>query len=134
MDWAATLLGLDRVFMNSSGVGGGAIQVRTNALFTLPLTTVSRQTTASDSALIAIVAARASYQREYPTVKAEDLVIYTTTQTHSLGAKASLVLGLKVREIEVAMEDQLALRGEALRSALEEDTRGGLHPFVLSEI
>ena len=92
------------------------------------------QTTASDSALIAIVAARASYQRAHPVVKAEDLVIYTTTQTHSLGAKASLVLGLRVREIEVAMEDQLALKGKALRSALEEDGRSGLHPFVLSEI
>lgn len=83
---------------------------------------------------IAVVAARFSYQRDHPYVKAENLIIYTTTQTHSLGAKAGLVFGLKVREINVRLEDQLALRGQFLRTALEEDTRNGLHPFILSEL
>jgi aromatic-L-amino-acid decarboxylase len=92
------------------------------------------QSTASDSALIAVVAARSSYQRDHPDVKFEDLIIYATTQTHSLGAKAGLVFGIKVREIEVRLEDQLALRGNDLRTALEEDTRQGLHPFILSEL
>ena len=53
------------------------------------------QSTASDAALVAVVAARSKYQREYPGAKTEDLVIYTTTQTHSLGLKAGLVLGLE---------------------------------------
>lgn len=78
-----------------------------------------------------MVAARSLYQRNHPDVKTENLVIYTTTQTHSLGAKTGLVLGLKVRAIEVKLEDRLSLRGSALRKALEEDTRKGLHPFVL---
>jgi len=92
------------------------------------------QTTASDSALTAVVAARSSYERDHPYVKAEKLIIYTTTQTHSLGAKAGLVFGLKVREIDVKLEDQLALRGQDLRTALQEDTQNGLHPFILSEL
>jgi len=29
MDWAANLLGLDRIFTNASGIGGGVIQVST---------------------------------------------------------------------------------------------------------
>ena len=65
-----------------------------------------------------------------PISKLEDLVIYTTTQTHSLGSKAGLVLGLQVRAIDVAY-DGFALRGKALREALEEDARIGRKPFIL---
>lgn len=90
------------------------------------------KTSASDSVLVAIVAARSLYQKTHPDAKMEDLVIYTTTQTHSLGLKAGLVLGLQVRAIEVSHDDQLALRGKALRDALEEDTRKGLRPFIIS--
>lgn len=61
----------------------------------------------------------------------DDLVIYTTTQTHSLGVKAGLVLGLAVRDLPVKAEDHFALRGETLRIALEEDEKRGRKPFVL---
>lgn len=70
----------------------------------------------------------------HPGTKHEDLVIYTTTQTHSLGLKAGLVLGVPCRALEVAPEDNFALRGLTLRTALEEDSKRGKHPFVLGEI
>lgn len=54
-------------------------------------------------------------------------------QTHSIGAKACLILGLAFRAIEVKAEDGYALRGEALRAAIEEDEAKGLVPFMLSE-
>jgi aromatic-L-amino-acid decarboxylase len=92
-----------------------------------------QQSTASDSALIAVVAARSLYQREHPDVKLEDLAIYTTTQTHSLGLKAGLVLGLSVRALEVQAEDGFSLRGETLRQALEDDEKQGKRPFILSK-
>ncbi|TFK74562.1 hypothetical protein BDN72DRAFT_664561 [Pluteus cervinus] len=114
MDWAAKLLGLGPAFWNSSGVGGGCIQ-----------------STASDAALIAIVAARSLYQRTHPDVELDKLVIYTTTQTHSLGLKAGLILGLQVRALEVTSGDKFGLRGETLRKALEADTKAGKHPFIL---
>jgi aromatic-L-amino-acid decarboxylase len=69
-----------------------------------------------------------------PEVLVEQLVLYTTTQTHSLGKKAGLVLGLNVRALEVTSEDNYALRGETLRSALMEDALAGLHPFILGAI
>ena len=80
---------------------------------------------------MAIVAARTRYLRDHPNTKFEDLVIYTTSQTHSLGAKAGVVLGLQVRVIDVAHDDQFALRGKSLRDALEEDARIGRKPFIL---
>ncbi|KAI0826139.1 pyridoxal phosphate-dependent transferase [Irpex lacteus] len=114
MDWAARLFGLADHFLNSSGVGGGVIQ-----------------TTASDSGLVAIVAARSLYTSRNPNAKLEDLIIYTTTQTHSLGVKAGLVLGLECRALEVTAEDKFALRGNTLKNAIEEDEARGKHPFVL---
>lgn len=77
-------------------------------------------------------AARARYVHEHPDAKLEDLVIYTTTQTHSLGVKAGLVLGLQVRALEVTPEDEYSLRGETLRQALAEDLSGGKRPFITS--
>ena len=89
------------------------------------------KTTASDSGLVAIVAARSLYTSKHPEANLKDLVIYTTTQTHSLGIKAGLVLGLECRALEVTPEDKYALRGETLKKAIEEDEARGKHPFVL---
>lgn len=91
------------------------------------------QTTASDSALTAVIAARSRYTRAHPDVPLNSLVIYGTSQTHSLGAKAALVLGLQFRAIEVFAENGYALRGDSLISAMEEDRKVGRHPFVISE-
>ncbi|KXN87356.1 Aromatic-L-amino-acid decarboxylase, partial [Leucoagaricus sp. SymC.cos] len=114
MDWAADLLGLHKDFFNSSGKGGGTIQ-----------------TTASDSALTAAVAARSLYSRAHPDVPHESLVVYTTTQTHSLGLKAGKILGLNVRALEVEAADGYALRGSVLKAALGDDLKNGKHPFIL---
>jgi aromatic-L-amino-acid decarboxylase len=94
---------------------------------------LERQTTASDSALVAVAVARSRYQRLYPDVSLKNLIIYTTTQTHSLGIKAGLILGIAVRAIEVDAHNNYALRGSELNKALEEGVADGKHPFVLSE-
>jgi aromatic-L-amino-acid decarboxylase len=59
------------------------------------------------------------------------LVMYGTTQTHSIGAKAATVLGLSFRAIEVHAKDAYSLRGDQLEAALKEDTAKGLIPFML---
>lgn len=64
---------------------------------------------------------------------AENLVIYGTTQTHSLGAKAALVLGLSFRALEVSKEDNYALRGSTLREAIDRDRASGRHPFIVRQ-
>jgi len=63
----------------------------------------------------------------------DKLVIYVTTQTHSLGLKAGLVLGLHVHAIPVRSEDNYSLRGEDLREVIERDKAEGKHPFVISK-
>lgn len=79
------------------------------------------------------MAARSLYARTHPEVPHESLVVYTTTQTHSLGLKAGKILGLNVRAIEVETADGYALRGATLRAALEHDLKKGKHPFILSK-
>lgn len=59
------------------------------------------------------------------------LVMYGTTQTHSIGAKAALILGLDFRALEVTAEDGFALRGKTLERALQEDEAMGRVPFML---
>lgn len=81
--------------------------------------------------MVAIVAARALYRRRHALTRLDDLVIYTTTQTHSLGKKAGLILGLECRSLEVNAEDDFALRGDTLRRAIDSDTENGKHPFIL---
>lgn len=83
---------------------------------------------------MAIVAARSRYRRLHPDVPTDRLVIYTTTQTHSLGLKAGLILGLPVYAIPVTAEDGYRLRGHSLKEALERDKAEGKHPFVISKI
>lgn len=59
--------------------------------------------------------------------------MYGSTQTHSLGAKAGLILGLPFRALPVHAKDGYALRGETLAAAIAEDTAKGLVPFFVSE-
>ncbi|KAF9511208.1 hypothetical protein BS47DRAFT_1487046 [Hydnum rufescens UP504] len=114
MDWAANLLGLSSSFHVASGVGGGAIQ-----------------SSASDSALVAVIAARARFLIAHPDVPAEKLVIYLSTQTHSLGTKTAAILNIPFRALPVMPEDAFSLRGDRLRDAYEEDRNAGKWPFVL---
>jgi aromatic-L-amino-acid decarboxylase len=116
MDWVANLLGLDPSFYNESEIGGGIIMG-----------------SASEACLTACIAARSRVIRLFPNTKAEDLVIYGTTQTHSVGAKAALILGLEFRAIETKAEDLWGLRGATLEVALEEGKKEGKVPFILCE-
>jgi len=92
-----------------------------------------QETAAHDCALVAIVAARSRHQRLYPEVPTDKLVVYVTTQTHSLGLKAGLILDLPVCVIPVRVEDYYSLRGKDLREAIERDKAEGKHPIAISE-
>ncbi|KAF8317413.1 hypothetical protein DL93DRAFT_2125123 [Clavulina sp. PMI_390] len=114
MDWSASLLGLDESFHIRSGIGGGAIQG-----------------TASDSALVAAIAARERFHAVHPEVPIDKLVLYVSSQTHSLGVKSGILLGIKCRTLPVLAEDEYQLRGSTFKAAYEEDRAAGLWPFCL---
>jgi len=116
IDWAAALLGLDDAFHIKSGKGGGAIQG-----------------TASDSALLAGIAARIRFQTSHPDIPVDKLMVYVSSETHSLGVKTAMLLGLKCRKLPVLAEDDFCLRGNTLKAAYEEDRAAGLWPFILSK-
>ena len=123
MDWSANLHGLSPAFTNASGIGGGSIQVIFFFRRSLLKRTILRPQL---QILLSWLSSLPDlYQREHLGTKLEDLVIYTTTQTPTLGSKAGRMLGLQVRTINVAPDDQFALRGRALRDALEKDAKIG---------
>jgi aromatic-L-amino-acid/L-tryptophan decarboxylase len=82
--------------------------------------------------LVAAVVARAEYLKVHPDVPMEKLVIYGTTQTHSLGVKTALILGVHFRALKVDAKDNYSLRGKTLSRALKEDRKAGLHPYMMS--
>lgn len=106
MDWMADVLGLGAAFKLENKGGGGVIL-----------------NSASEAALTAAIAARGD--------RKGDLVMYGSTQTHSLGAKAALILGVQFRA--VAVGEDYRLEGPALETAVEADLAAGLVPFFASE-
>ncbi len=84
--------------------------------------------------LTAAVVARAEYLKVHPNTPVEKLVIYGTTQTHSLGVKTALILGVTFRALKVDAKNNYSLRGKTLSRALKEDRKAGLHPYMMSYV
>lgn len=117
MDWLGELVGLPESF-SSRAAGGGAIQG-----------------TASEAALVALVAGRGRLRSRTP--EAGPLVAYVSTETHSSILKAAMIAGI-AREAEDAVhvrridtDARHALKPAALRAALREDRAAGREPFFV---
>ena len=59
------------------------------------------------------------------------MVIVGTNQTHSLGAKAALILGVEFVAIATKAADNWSLRGEMLEDELKKLEEKGKKPFIL---
>ena len=120
LDWLVPMLGLPAKFL-STGSGGGVIQ-----------------DTASSASLCALLAARERATQFATNRKGGNgrLVTYCSTQTHSSIEKAMKVAGMgsdNLRQIEV--DQNFAMRPEALARQIEEDIEAGLVPcFVCATI
>lgn len=121
MDWTADLLGLPDAFRfdRSAGKGGGVIQG-----------------TASEAALIALVAAR---RRSVDAgADAGSLCVYTSTQAHSSIVKAAMIAGLardaddRSRVRLIATDATHAMDPGALASAVRADLDAGLTPCFVA--
>ncbi|KAK6903875.1 hypothetical protein I203_107385 [Kwoniella mangroviensis CBS 8507] len=134
VEWAARMLGLSKEFWGSSGIGGGVIMgSASDSAFTAAI--AAREKALRRLSLEAGVQAGDNGQIEIPDEIRQEygqkLVVYGSTQTHSLGAKAALMLGLPFRAIPVSIEDQYSLRGKDVREAIEKDKKAGLVPFLV---
>jgi aromatic-L-amino-acid decarboxylase len=120
LDWLVPMLGLPEKFLSSS-TGGGVIH-----------------DTASSASLCALLAARERATQYGSNRKGCDghLVAYASTQTHSSVEKAVKIAGLgsdNLRAIEV--DQNFALRPEALARQIEADKKAGLVPcFVCATV
>lgn len=77
------------------------------------------------------IAARERFLRLHPSTPTSELVILGTNQTHSLGAKAALILGVEFVAIKTKAEDDWSLRGDALEEELKLLEGKGKKPFIL---
>ena len=116
MDWLVAMLGLPAKFL-SSNTGGGVIQ-----------------DTASSAALCALLAARERATGYTSNQKGCDgrLVAYVSTQTHSSLQKAAMIAGIGVDNLRlIEVDENLAMRPEALTRQIDADRRAGMTPFFV---
>src|SRR5258707_10531292 len=116
MDWLVGMLGLPEKFL-SSKTGGGVIQ-----------------DTASSAALCALLAARERATGYVSNKRGCDgrLVAYASPQTHSSLEKAAMIAGVGVDNLRlIEVDENLAMRPDALARQIDADRRGGVHPFFL---
>ena len=122
LDWVAQMLDLPPQFM-STGSGGGVIQ-----------------DSASSAALVAMLAAReraSGYRSNDTGVTAGPdggkLIAYISSQTHSSLDKAAMISGIGRDNLRhVAVDEQFALRPDALRAQIQADLAAGLTPFFVT--
>ena len=107
LDWLVELLGLPEHFR-----GNGVIQ-----------------DSASSATLCAILAAR---DRVSPTIERTKLRAYASEQAHSSVEKGIRVAGLHADQLRlIAVDDQFAMRPDALRAAIADDLADGFVPFLV---
>ncbi|XP_075904608.1 histidine decarboxylase isoform X5 [Nelusetta ayraudi] len=123
MDWLCKALGLPSFFLHHhpDSRGGGVLQG-----------------TVSESTLVALLAARkdkimqlqAELDQELDdSVLNSRLVAYASDQAHSSVEKAGRITLVKMRFLPT--DEQLSLRGDTLKQAIQEDKERGLVPFML---
>ncbi|CAK0780080.1 hypothetical protein CVIRNUC_004931 [Coccomyxa viridis] len=120
LDWLAKLLNLPSCFLaygpdGNLGRGGGVIQG-----------------TASETVLVALLAAQARVMAERPAEDRQRLVCYSSNQAHSSIKKACMVAGTThCRLILARPELDYALDPADLSAAIDKDIASGLIPFYL---
>ncbi len=120
LDWLVEMLGLPRQFL-SSGTGGGVIQ-----------------DTASSASLCALLAARERATSFVSNKRGSDgkLAAYTSSQAHSSIEKDIKIAGIGLDNLRlIDVDENFAMRPEALATQIEMDRRAGLTPcFVCATI
>ena len=120
LDWLVPMLGLPEKFLSTS-TGGGVIQ-----------------DTASSASLCALLAARERATNFTTNQRGCDgrLVAYTSSQAHSSIEKDVKIAGLGVQNLRlVEVDEDFAMRPDALARQIEQDRRAGLIPcFVCATV
>lgn len=110
LDWLAKLIGLPESFHSAAPNAGGVIQG-----------------TASEAALVAMIAARNRAGA------VDKLVAYTSEQAHSSILKAANILGLPPGALRtIATDAELRMDPAALASTIAADQAAGLTPFFVA--
>ena len=113
LDWLGRLVGLPELFLSDSDGGGGVIQG-----------------TASEAALVAMVAAR---RRARASGSGGGLVAYTSTQAHSSIEKAAVIAGIGRENVRrVPVDGRLRMDPAALEREMERDAAAGRVPFFVA--
>ncbi len=116
MDWLVNILDLPKHFHSSSS-GGGVIQ-----------------DSASSATLCALLAGREKATNGLSNIKGvrENLIVYSSNQSHSSIEKAVKVAGLGIENLRIIdVNDSFSMRIDHLENTIKDDLRGGGIPCFL---
>lgn len=129
MDWAAKILALPEGFL-SSGKGGGVIQGSASEAIVTTMVAARERWVRRQIAREGLTDEEAIEDRSCE-LRGE-LVALASDQTHSSSQKAATIAGTRFRSIKTRHRDAYALKGDDLRSKIEELQAKGLHPYYLT--
>src|SRR5450432_2740979 len=116
LDWLVAMLGLPEKFLSSTN-GGGVIQ--------------HTATSAIPCGLLAARERATNYASNQQGCDGK-LVAYASTQTHSSLEKAAMIAGIGRKNIRlIEVDENLAMRPDALARQIDADQRAGLTPFFV---
>lgn len=117
LDWLGKFLNLPDKFLSSGKGPGGAVI----------------QGSAGESAIVVILAAILQYEKKCkgaPTNR-KDLVVFGSSQTHTIIKKACRILGVAYQEIGVDETTDWSLQGRPVESAIQASKKSGKVPIVV---
>lgn len=142
LDWLAGMLGLPAKFLSASDHGGGVIQGTASeatlvAMLAARSWMLGRPTTKGTGSKLPVAHEPVAHQKKSHDEAPPRLVAYASNQAHSSVLKAAMIAGIAtgaddrdhVRLIDV--EENFAMRPDALAAAIREDLARGRTPFFV---
>lgn len=132
LDWVAHACALPECFLSTGPTNGGGVihGSASEAIATMVVAArervVRRLTTAAG-----LVEGTKEHEEEVMVIR-QKLVALGSDQAHSSTAKAALVAGVRYRSVPTRLDDDMAMKGAALRKVLEGCEADGLIPFYIT--
>ncbi|KAK6837819.1 hypothetical protein RU639_001531 [Aspergillus parasiticus] len=132
LDWVAQACGLPECFHSTGPTNGGGVIYGTasEAIATMVVAAreriVRRLTSTTD-----LTEGTKAYEDKVMDLR-QRLVALGSDQAHSSTVKAALVAGVRYRSVPTNLADNMVMKGDALRTVLEQCKADGLIPFYIT--
>jgi aromatic-L-amino-acid/L-tryptophan decarboxylase len=132
LDWVGKALALPDCFLSTGKThGGGVIQGSASEAIATVMVAARERRLLEQALSEGFVEGSKEYRKRIMELRPR-LVALASDQAHSCSAKGALIAGTHFQGIPTSLDDNVELRGSALRSALEQCEKDGFDPYYLT--